>query len=1309
MVPVLILLRDQPQAGILRRIDAGGRDVTDRETSRIRAAAFREFREAVEPSQRAVRNRLVSRSATAIGALTGVNLMTAWVPSAAIAELEQDPNIAEIALSRLYKTQLDTSVPAMGTSSLWSAGFTGGSQTVGVIDTGVRPDHPAFRGVNVTALAFLQTASQDPCFGDLASSGVDQQLHGTHVSGIVVGQGVSGAPNSVGVAPGVGRLYSLKAGFRTKPVAGRCQAGEGRFATADWLQAMDFLIQNTPTRVINMSFGGGVEADDTLPARIVDFYADLFGVTFTIAAGNEGPGAYTVGSPGIAYNAITVANMNTRGTVTTADDAIAQSSSRGPTIGFRSKPDIAAPGSNIRAADLNSNGLVALTGTSMAAPHVAGAAVLLRDSGIRDALSIKALLIASATVQVEGWQATTGWGFINLGAAHAARANIIRSEIAAGSTRYYKGSASGLRAALVWNRRFATNPADTTRSSFPLNNLDLVLYNGRDNTAVSRSATRQNNVEAVSASGPGDYVLKVSAPDAAFGGGQGDEPFALALTARGFTEVAGPQPSMECAAPTTVAAGAIFSLRCTATNSGGLELFRLAVTPRVPSGFTGASTQTFATLAPGQAQTLTWTLRAPEASGVSGSITVSGSANAFDESYAVAAAPIELATSGTGSGSGNVTLTLSGSALSFAQTRGGALAASQTINIAASNGAAVPLSGTINSISGGSWFAASLSQTSTPSVLTVRLQAAAANLAAGTYTGTINLTSTGASNSPLSIGLRLEVNAPASSTISIERPRIAKTVSIVDGCPVPDEVTQLAATDARAYLWFIARGARTGDSPVVEWYGADGSVYERQSLWSPTADGAYCYAPSLAIDRIPASERSGTWRARLLWNGQQVAEQTFALLATPAISSAVISGTKEDPGNCDQPARAMFRTTDEVVKACFVIAQVRAGDRFAIRFLRPDGTRHGQYETEPIAADTADYMIWQWYAIQGFPVAGFTGEWKVELAWNGSVIRTLNFRLNPAVTVELSRVTNADPERLSCADPGSTRYFLPRDLTATVWFTVADAQVGDLVKAEFVAPDGSVWDTVEWDPIDEDGQWCLWTWIDVADGVAKGFGTWKARVSWNDAAVMTQEFQILPVDVTGFRVTRQTVPNSVCSTPEENTTFVTTDVQARLWFTVDLAKAGDVASVEWLSPAGAVVSRTTFNPLSSGGAWCLAATLPIAGQNRPVGEWTVTALWNGDEVGRTKLRIDRPALEPVVVSSVASVERSKLEEIREEATLRSAADGAESVEAERTGRGARRMSAQGRRETTATGSRRRVQPVGKAFEAGSGMSVRRSK
>jgi len=301
---------------------------------------------------------------------------------------------------------------------------------------------------------------------------------------------------------------------------------------------------------------------------------------------------------------------------------------------------------------------------------------------------------------------------------------------------------------------------------------------------------------------------------------------------------------------------------------------------------------------------------------------------------------------------------------------------------------------------------------------------------------------------------------------------------------------------------------------------------------------------------------------------------TFSIVSPPGVEVAVLTGTDQDPGNCDLPERLTYRTTDQLVKACFVLNRVSEGDRFSVRYIRPDGTQHGRFDPQPVGAGLPRIYLWTFYRIGGFPVAGFTGDWKVELLWNGIPIRTMTFRLNPPVTVETARVTNTDPKSLGCADPGGSRYFLPRDPTATMWFSVADALAGDTLYAEFIAPDGSVYDRADWDPIESDGSWCMWTWIDIKESApARMFGNWKVRVTWNGAQVINQTFQILPVDITGFMVTRATVANSLCSTPVANSSFLTTDTQARLWFTIDLANAGDLPVVEWLNPSVNFVDR----------------------------------------------------------------------------------------------------------------------------------------
>ncbi|RPI74714.1 MAG: hypothetical protein EHM45_17635, partial [Desulfobacteraceae bacterium] len=140
--------------------------------------------------------------------------------------------------------------------------------------------------------------------------------------------------------------------------------------------------------VINLSLGGQGEADDPV-CQAVDNAVDA-GVLVVVSAGNDGSNGYmTVSSPGLAQKALTVAASD-------KSDQIAWFSSRGPGSGLDIKPDIAAPGVNILSCQMG-GGSVAYNGTSMSAPHVAGAAALLLQGrpGL-SSLEAKQLLMGNA-------------------------------------------------------------------------------------------------------------------------------------------------------------------------------------------------------------------------------------------------------------------------------------------------------------------------------------------------------------------------------------------------------------------------------------------------------------------------------------------------------------------------------------------------------------------------------------------------------------------------------------------------------------------------------------------------------------------------------------------------------------------------------------------------------------------------------------------------------------------------------------------------------------------------------------------------
>jgi len=174
---------------------------------------------------------------------------------------------------------------------------------------------------------------------------------------------------------------------------------------------MEWAATEVKANVVNLSLGGP-DAPETDPMEeAVNRLTAATGTLFVIAAGNEGPGAGTVGSPGSAEAALTVGAVDKQ-------DQLADFSSRGPRVGDDGlKPDVTAPGVGIVAAKAKDSVIgtpvgdqyLQLNGTSMATPHVAGAAALLaqqhpdwKAAALKGVLMGSAKVIAGQTVLEQG-------------------------------------------------------------------------------------------------------------------------------------------------------------------------------------------------------------------------------------------------------------------------------------------------------------------------------------------------------------------------------------------------------------------------------------------------------------------------------------------------------------------------------------------------------------------------------------------------------------------------------------------------------------------------------------------------------------------------------------------------------------------------------------------------------------------------------------------------------------------------------------------------------------------------------------------
>ncbi|PBC76269.1 subtilase family protein [Streptomyces sp. TLI_235] len=259
--------------------------------------------------------------------------------------------INRIWLDGKVHASLATSTARIGAPGAWAAGLDGTGVKVAVLDTGVDRGHPDLNGRVAQAESFVPGESVD-----------DGNGHGTHTASTVGGSGAASDGREKGVAPGADLLIGK--------VLGDDGSGDDSWVIAgmEWAAAQH-------AKVVSMSLGGSDASDGTDPLSLaVDRLSAESGALFVVAAGNAGQEA-VMGAPGAADAALTVAAVDD-------EDRLASFSATGPRHGdYALKPDIAAPGVDILAAKAGgtaaSGYYQAMSGTSMATPHVAGAAAVL--------------------------------------------------------------------------------------------------------------------------------------------------------------------------------------------------------------------------------------------------------------------------------------------------------------------------------------------------------------------------------------------------------------------------------------------------------------------------------------------------------------------------------------------------------------------------------------------------------------------------------------------------------------------------------------------------------------------------------------------------------------------------------------------------------------------------------------------------------------------------------------------------------------------------------------------------------------------
>jgi serine protease AprX len=349
---------------------------------------------------------------------------SATVPLGSLLQLAAGSNVERISADSPVKAHLDLAYrviranQAASLSGAWGTGLTGKGIGIALIDTGVQL-HPDFkRPIGSKPLVEVEIVGHETGLADYYG-------HGTHVAGILYGNGFASSDSLSfrtfkGIAPGA-QLISVRA-----------LSPDGTGYTADVLAGIDWVVKNARTyniRVLNLSLGHPVyESYRTDPLCRAVAEAVRRGIVVVAAAGNDGSygtGFGTITSPGNSPSAITVGALDDRNTLAASDDVLAWYSSKGPTlVDFVVKPDLVAPGTWIVSTRAVSSWLdtqhheltlqilnykndpahatqdgayYTLSGTSMAAPMVSGAAALmLQKEPALNPATVKARLMKAA-------------------------------------------------------------------------------------------------------------------------------------------------------------------------------------------------------------------------------------------------------------------------------------------------------------------------------------------------------------------------------------------------------------------------------------------------------------------------------------------------------------------------------------------------------------------------------------------------------------------------------------------------------------------------------------------------------------------------------------------------------------------------------------------------------------------------------------------------------------------------------------------------------------------------------------------------
>ena len=313
--------------------------------------------------------------------------------------LSTNPDIEFISFDSHVYTLLDIAPPSMNVDFPHRQGYFGEDITIALIDTGVSPHNDLVRAKN-RIIGFKDLVNNK-------SKPYDDNGHGTHVAGILAGDGYSSQGKYAGVAP------------RSNIVAIKALDENGGGTSSDIIEALSYVIEKKDElniKIVNLSLGtipSSSQSKDPLCRAVEKVIKN--DIIVVAAAGNNGPNKESILSPGMSSQVITVGAADDKRTIDPSDDTIAVFSSRGPTLDGLVKPDLVAPGVNIQSlSNAKLDSYSSLSGTSMSTPLVTGSvALLLNKYGKLSQEEVKKRLIDSC-YDLKDKEISQGAGVLNL-------------------------------------------------------------------------------------------------------------------------------------------------------------------------------------------------------------------------------------------------------------------------------------------------------------------------------------------------------------------------------------------------------------------------------------------------------------------------------------------------------------------------------------------------------------------------------------------------------------------------------------------------------------------------------------------------------------------------------------------------------------------------------------------------------------------------------------------------------------------------------------------------------------------------------